>query len=759
MLSFGSAAGGVEDREFYGPFPSWINVKTEFGATGNGSTDDTAAIQAAFNQSLSNQIAGRGRVVIYLPAGTYKISDTIFAPRQDAGNPTNASYSNVMFVGEDPATTTIKWAGPAGGTMMWINGVNGMQVGRITWDGSGTASICVRHEWLNYGNYSTNNHHFDEVFKNAEYGLRITDVNGDNQGDAEAGVYRCTFKNLSQAGTRIDSPNAYDWWFWYCRFENNAVGIMNPFGNFSVYGSIFKNSTDGDLKVGDARYFAARDNYSIGSRRFLSVRPLGPVTNFGGSWVLQGNRVIDPTLTDAIQIAGGSFGTLMLMDNVIANKAGVTQGPVVRKVWKTGTPEQKIFSIGNTYTVANPIEDLWEASDQVKDVRVARSTVSTTEPTLPGTPPRVSRTVFEVPPAMSWDSVTGTAALQNTINAAAAHATANPGSKPIVHLGAGTASDGSGRFSWTIKQPIVVPANVEMTILGDAQYSRINANASDGLAAGQPLLILRGPSRATVHDIKFTVFNGTNNIAIVVDQCDQPGSRVYLENAVPTGSDTDLFVNGLVNTKVNVHSAQATTYKIVGGATPGPSRTAVFGAASSDAVTQMFHVSNGGRFLIRDFWYESNTTAHILRAVGSGPQRGLVALECAYVYNNNQDFSPAYTLDNFDGAVTMIAGSWGGSTVFTNGTGQLDYLKVGGYSGNRDPSSATAQYALFTDELGAAGTQNRTFLESMLTFNRTTKPEFIDTLPLGVTDSRLIGLQAAFTGTTQGIVLVPNTWN
>ncbi len=36
----------VEDEEAVGPFASWTNVKT-FGATGDGTTDDTAALQAA----------------------------------------------------------------------------------------------------------------------------------------------------------------------------------------------------------------------------------------------------------------------------------------------------------------------------------------------------------------------------------------------------------------------------------------------------------------------------------------------------------------------------------------------------------------------------------------------------------------------------------------------------------------------------------------------------------------------------------------
>ena len=53
-----------------GMFPQVYNVRSvTYGATGNGSTDDTAAIQAALTAAGS---AGGGRV--HIPAGTYKIT-------------------------------------------------------------------------------------------------------------------------------------------------------------------------------------------------------------------------------------------------------------------------------------------------------------------------------------------------------------------------------------------------------------------------------------------------------------------------------------------------------------------------------------------------------------------------------------------------------------------------------------------------------------------------------------------------------------
>lgn len=51
----------------------WVNVKTLFGAVGDGVADDTAAIQAAID-SATGTVTG---YVIYLPAGIYKISSPL----------------------------------------------------------------------------------------------------------------------------------------------------------------------------------------------------------------------------------------------------------------------------------------------------------------------------------------------------------------------------------------------------------------------------------------------------------------------------------------------------------------------------------------------------------------------------------------------------------------------------------------------------------------------------------------------------------
>ena len=76
-----------------------LNVKA-FGAKGDGVTDDTAAIQAALNAYPN------GQRIIYLPNGTYLVSDKLSWP---AGTPgTGNEYKNTTLQGQSQNGATIK---------------------------------------------------------------------------------------------------------------------------------------------------------------------------------------------------------------------------------------------------------------------------------------------------------------------------------------------------------------------------------------------------------------------------------------------------------------------------------------------------------------------------------------------------------------------------------------------------------------------------------------------------------------------------
>lgn len=83
-----------------------LNVK-QFGAVGDGSTDDTVSIQAALDTAAAMAAANGGlHVRIYFPAGDYHITDTL----QWSAGILEGSYVDVG--------ANISWDGPTDGTMI-----------------------------------------------------------------------------------------------------------------------------------------------------------------------------------------------------------------------------------------------------------------------------------------------------------------------------------------------------------------------------------------------------------------------------------------------------------------------------------------------------------------------------------------------------------------------------------------------------------------------------------------------------------------
>ena len=113
------------DDEFVGPFKSWLNAKTGFGAKGDGKTDDTKALQSALNAAAKGTLNS----TLFLPAGTYLITGTL----------TINYHINISFIGADPATTIIKWAGAVHGTMLQVNGTAYSKFNRVTFNGNRVA--------------------------------------------------------------------------------------------------------------------------------------------------------------------------------------------------------------------------------------------------------------------------------------------------------------------------------------------------------------------------------------------------------------------------------------------------------------------------------------------------------------------------------------------------------------------------------------------------------------------------------------------
>ena len=156
----------VTTEEFRGPFASWANVKTDFGAVGDGVTNDTSKFQAAMDVLGT---AGQPSV-LYVPAGTYRIHGSFLLTNR----------KNVAVIGENPATTILQWTAfvgtaPEDGGMFRIEGVTQSKFARLTLDGStsgGTMYAGVNQGLSDPGHFDSSNVYEDMIFRDLKIGIR-----------------------------------------------------------------------------------------------------------------------------------------------------------------------------------------------------------------------------------------------------------------------------------------------------------------------------------------------------------------------------------------------------------------------------------------------------------------------------------------------------------------------------------------------------------------------------------------------------------
>jgi hypothetical protein len=227
----------------------WINVKTNVpAAIGDGVADDTAALQAALNSTNVGK-------TVYLPAGAYKITQTLTMTGPAAGS---------AIIGNGRATRIV-WGGAAGGVMFTSDGIAYSRYIGLTWDGSNTAAVGFDHASTN--GLETEVQHIDEAFRNfTNSGIRI----GNNQVVASSEIlyYNCLFTNCG-TGLAFLAFNDYDNTIDHCEFDNCGTGIVTSHGNFYARNSHFQNSSQADMVVQSEHGDSVRRCTSVGSKYFV----------------------------------------------------------------------------------------------------------------------------------------------------------------------------------------------------------------------------------------------------------------------------------------------------------------------------------------------------------------------------------------------------------------------------------------------------------------------------------------------------------
>lgn len=262
------------------------------GATGNGSTDDTAAIQKALNA------ASAGATVCF-PAGTYKTSASINIP------------NGLTLVGESAEI------GPGAGYYVFGTNATTLTVRGLVFNGGGidlgsnTSGAII--DDCTFENISNPNIPGGVVYCNQSDNLQLTNN---------------VYKNL-QAPATGDNPDAYSGLAANTLYNSNALVMTgNTFSHFGEGAHIIWSSPESDNRSNIVGPHVA-NNVATGQERIWLEMQTACTACVVNNTLVENNSISHPDIaywaTFGISAAiGGSVGTVVRNNTVIADNPTIT---------------------------------------------------------------------------------------------------------------------------------------------------------------------------------------------------------------------------------------------------------------------------------------------------------------------------------------------------------------------------------------------------------------------------------------------------
>ncbi len=702
------------------PRSDWVNVKNCVGqypnfngtvnAVGDGTTDDTAALQSVMNYvgPVRGNTSPYGHYqTIYLPPGTYKISATL----------TLAYARRVQIVGCG-SQTIIKWYGPTGGAMFNPTDASFLVYRGIVWDGNSIAGCGVLQCSIADSNYDGSIRHENESFRNftqagtyaplGQYGNPASGavpgagiaggfngVNGDSL-EADSMIVNCRFYNCTDGFFNAWSwGNQTEWTFDGCEIDNcSGIGIdFHGGGSNTVINTHFQNNgTD----VSAAGGVHLRHCTSQNAGQFYSEwRGSYTVDSISDCWIDRW------TNTDSA-ISLGDLGGHMVFDCTFTNPPAGTGGAVANhEIWQSST-DQLVLS--NNYAPGLPdgLGLLNNNSNNFAPLVIpaglrlatitsaAQTFLNTANVTDGGHIIDVTAAPYNADRSGGTDV---TSALQSAVTAAK---TANNGS--VVYLPCG---------SYLISSALSLTGG-NYTFQGGINTAIFDWQSSGSMlsvalsGAGSMTIdsLFMGHSSTAVAAVSVTATGSTNNLTIreTLSNISQQGnpwvgepdldSQGILFSALPSGTTVFLDhvlsslniqnssaaqISGrfLQNGEINVSGTSAKTgvlgfFSNEGEATPGSSE---YTATVTD-----------NQNLVMEGWYDENNNAsvneyHLLNGSGTTPGKVVIQSFNHFASGNSQDvqidnysglflLGPAFTLDS-NGATITQTGSNPVTMMFT----------------------------------------------------------------------------------------------
>jgi len=296
-------------------------------------------------------------------------------------------------------------------------------------------------------------------------------------------------------------------------------------------------------------------------------------------------------------------------------------------------------------------DEPWGKYYSLQEKRVPYDSIASPEIIeLPGTPPLVTRRIFEVRKGTPDDA----AEIQSKIDSAAA---LPPGTRPIVHIPKGI---------YFLNKSIFLPGNVDMTLCGDGLWNGGTQLVSDP-GFSEPTIRFIAPSHILMRDIQLV---GNETIYAEVD--DRPGSRVTGALFLFGGIDwlqlanTAMIIDGIEQSYMLFSgTAVINCYNGVlvkggpvlssGGATDGQ---IAFLGGSSGSGQNIWETQKNGKLIAQGMWHEADidyTKSFINLTQASSGSLAIGGMVWCYAPNPDR---PLVSIDNFSGQFTAIANNF-----------------------------------------------------------------------------------------------------